>query len=67
MSNKNLGSAILILIFVLLILFLLYLIKKKFKTLKLPCVFFVSGAVKSGKTLLSVHLALKEYKMALRS
>ena len=49
------------------VLFLLVYLRKKFKTLSLPCVFFVSGAVKSGKTLLSVHLAIKEYKKALRN
>lgn len=48
------------------VIFLLVYIRKKFKILDLPCVFFVSGAVKSGKTLLSVHLAIKEYKRNLR-
>lgn len=47
-------------------LFIILWLRRKFKVLNLPCVFFVSGAVKSGKTLLSVHLALKEFKAAKR-
>ena len=60
------GKFIVLLLILVGAIFLLVFIRKKFKLLNLPCVFFVSGAVKSGKTLLSVHLAIKEYKKALR-
>ena len=63
---KNSGSLVLLLLILAGAIFLLVYIRRKFKTLSLPCVFFVSGAVKSGKTLLSVHLAIKEYNRALR-
>ena len=62
MNSKVLG----LLLILCLVLFVLWWIRRKFKTLTLPCVFFVSGAIKSGKTLLSVHLAIKEYKKAVR-
>ena len=65
MNSESYSSLWLILILVCVVLVLIY-VRRKFKTLNLPCVFFVSGAVKSGKTLLSVHLAIKEYKKALR-
>ena len=61
------GKFLLFVLILIGVLFLLVYIRKKFKLLNLPCVFFVSGAVKSGKTLLSVHLAIKEYKKALRN
>lgn len=60
------GKLLLITLVLIGVLFLVFVIRRKFKSLSLPCVFFVSGAVKSGKTLLSVHLAIKEYKSALR-
>lgn len=60
------GSTILFIIILIGVIFLLVWIRKKFKGLSLPCVFFVSGAVKSGKSLLSVHLAIKEYRKNLR-
>lgn len=66
-ANDNFGSLLLLLLVFALAVFIVVFIRKKFKTLSLPCVFFVSGALKSGKTLLSVHLAIKEYKRALRS
>ena len=65
MSNANIGNFLLILAILIGVLFLLAYLRKKFKVLNLPCVFFVSGEVKTGKTLLSVHLAIKEYKSAL--
>lgn len=59
----NIGWVILILIVVVLIL---WFIHKHFKALKLPNVYLISGAVKSGKSLLSVHLAVKQYRKAMR-
>lgn len=64
--NQNSGGLIFLLLLLGAIVFLLIYIRKKFKQLDLPSVFFVSGEVKSGKSLLSVHLAIKEYKRALR-
>lgn len=66
MNNADVGKVILIIIVIIGVLFVISWLKRKFKVLNLPCVFFVSGEVKSGKSLLSVHLAIKEYKKALR-
>lgn len=60
------GKFILFILILVGVLFLLVYIRRKFKFINLPCVFFVSGAVKSGKSLLSIHLAIKEYKSAVR-
>lgn len=49
------------------ILLIIHLIKKKIKLLTIPNVYLISGAVKTGKTLLSVHLAKKEYRRNVRS
>ena len=38
----------------------------KFKRLKVECVMLINGAVKTGKSTLSVHLAYKHYKKNLR-
>lgn len=61
MLNQNSGF---IIIMVVLGVIALIIFRRHFKTLKLPNVFLVTGAVKSGKSLLSVHLALKEYRKA---
>ena len=61
--NPNVLSFVIILF---LILVVVWMIKRKIKLLTIPNVFLISGAVKTGKTLLSVHLAIKEYKRALR-
>lgn len=50
----------------LLVVFLLYRIRKKLKTIKLDSVSLITGGVKCGKTTLAVHLAIKTYKRALR-
>lgn len=55
---------ILFLLIVIAILFVLHFISKKFKRILMPNVFLISGAVKTGKTLLSVHLARKEIRKA---
>lgn len=47
-------------------LFILWFIHKHFKRLKLPSVYLISGAVKTGKTKLSVCLAVKQYKKNVR-
>lgn len=48
------------------VIFVLWFIRKHFKTLKIPNVYLISGSVKSGKSLLSVALAVKQYKKCLR-
>lgn len=50
---------------VVLIIILLFIILKYFKTLKIGSLSLVSGGVKTGKTTLAVYLALREYKKAL--
>ena len=63
--NSNSGIALIIIIVVLGLLLLVYL-KRHFKKIIIPNVFLVTGAVKSGKTLLSVHYAIKIYKRNVR-
>ena len=62
---KNSSTIYLILIIVA-VLFVLWFIHKHFKRIKLPSVYLISGAVKSGKSNLSVALAVKQYKKNLR-
>lgn len=65
MNNQNTSVGLIIIIAIVAIVLLIYL-RRKFKRLVLPNVFLITGAVKSGKTLLSVHLAIKTYKRNLR-
>lgn len=55
---------ILILLIVVAIIFVLHWINKHFKRINMPNVFLITGAVKTGKTFLSVHLARKEIRKA---
>lgn len=55
---------ILIILIGVVVLFLLHWINKHFKRINMPNVFLITGAVKTGKTLLSVHLARKEFRKA---
>lgn len=55
---------ILILLIVVASLFILHWINKHFKRINMPNVFLITGAVKTGKTFLSVHLARKEIRKA---
>ena len=66
MSMRSIFSEklILILLIAVAILFVLHWINKKFKRLNMPNVFLITGAVKTGKTLLAVHLARKEIRNA---
>ena len=57
-TNTNIWT---ILIFVVIGIIVLFVIRKKLKILKIPCVFFIDGAPKTGKSALSVHLARKTY------
>ena len=55
---------ILILLILVVVLFILHWINKHFKRINMPNVFLITGAVKTGKTLLAVHLARKELRSA---
>lgn len=59
MIDKDL---ILILLAVALGLFIFFYIKHKCKMLNLPSITLITGAPKTGKTLLNTYLAIKEYK-----
>lgn len=63
MNNNQIGLIILIIIAGLIVL---VFIRRHFKSLVVPNVFLVTGAVKSGKTFLSLHQAIKIYKKNLR-
>lgn len=54
------GVAIIVVLVILCII--LFRVRKKIKKLTLPNVYLITGGVKTGKTLLSVHLAIKYYK-----
>ena len=45
-----------------LIIFLYILYRKNFKVLKVPSVCLITGGVKTGKSLLSVYLSIKDFK-----
>lgn len=52
-----------VLIFVLLlVLIIFWIIRKNFKRLKVPSVCLITGGVKTGKSMLSVYLSIKDYK-----
>ena len=61
---KNSGLLILLLIVVVLVLIF---VRRHYKKLVLPNVFLVTGAVKSGKSFLSVSLAISTYKKNVRN
>lgn len=63
MKDNLVGWLFLILFIVVLVL---WFVRKHFKMLKLPNVYLITGAVKSGKSLLSVALAVKQYRKNLR-
>ena len=57
--NQTLMYALLIAALVI-VLYIIY--RKNFKILKVPSVCLITGGVKTGKSLLSVHLSIKDYK-----
>ena len=57
-------KTILLILIIIVVLFVLHWINKHFKRINMPNVFLITGAVKTGKTLLSVHLARKELRRA---
>ena len=63
---KDISSSLIIIAILIGVVLILWFVRKHFKKLNMPNVFLISGAVKSGKSLLAVHLAKKEYKRAVR-
>ena len=55
------GKGIYILLIIILVLILYFVFRKNFKILKVPSVCLITGGVKTGKSLLSVVLATKDY------
>ena len=53
---------LLTIILILLFIFLIFFLSTRIKRLKLDCVSLITGGVKTGKSTLSVHLAIKKYK-----
>lgn len=64
MSNIFNEKTILFLLILVGVFFVLHWFNKHFKRITMPNVFLITGAVKTGKTLLSVHLARKELRSA---
>lgn len=58
--DNNFGFWFILLLILAIVLYVLY--RKNFKILKVPSVCLITGGVKTGKTLLSVNLATKDYK-----
>ena len=56
------GRGILILLIVVAVLIAIHFIRKKLKTVKIGAVSVISGAVKSGKSFLSVYFAHKQIR-----
>ena len=66
MSTQNSAQGIFILLLIGLAVFIVIFVRRKIKTLKIPSVYLITGAVKTGKTLLSVHVAIKLYRKNVR-
>lgn len=60
-------SSLLILLLIGAAVFIMYLIVKNSKTIKIGSLALVNGGVKTGKTTMSVYLAIREYKKIHRS
>lgn len=64
--NKDIMFIIIVVLIIALVIFLLWFFIFKVKHLKLPNVYLVTGGVKTGKSFVSVCLAIKQYKRNLR-
>ena len=62
MSNNQVSPIFWVVLIIIAILILYWLYRKNFKILKVPSVCLITGGVKTGKSLLSVYLSLKDYK-----
>ena len=62
MNSNNSVNGIFIILLIVVAIVVIVLIRKKIKVLKIPSVYLITGAVKTGKSFLSVHLAIKQYR-----
>ncbi len=60
-------NIVILIVFAILGVLLIKFYKKNFKSITVPCVSLVTGAPKTGKSTLSVYLAVKEYQKRLHS
>lgn len=66
MDDLNLGAIFLFILILVTCIFLLYFFIFKVKHLKTPEVYMVDGGVKTGKSLVTVMLAVKQYRKNVR-
>ena len=66
MNSNQSNSGIFFLLLIVVAIIVIIFIRRKIKILKIPSVYLITGAVKTGKTLLSVHLAIKQYRRNVR-
>ena len=62
MNQNNSVNGIFVLLLIVGVAIAIIFIRKRIKTLKIPSVYLITGAVKTGKSFLSVHIAIKEYR-----
>lgn len=60
-------NIVIVIVSIILAVLLFKFYKKNFKSITVPCVSLVTGAPKTGKSTLSIYLAIREYNMRLRS
>ena len=60
-------NIVIVIVAIILAVLLFKFYKKNFKSITVPCVSLVTGAPKTGKSTLSIYLAIREYNMRLRS
>ncbi len=60
-------NIVIVIVFAILGVLLIKFYQKNFKSITVPCVSLVTGAPKTGKSTLSVYLAIKEYQKRLHS
>lgn len=66
MSNNQIGGIIFLILIIIAVLFVLWFFIFKVKHLKTPDVYMIDGGVKTGKSLVTVMLAVKQYKRNVR-
>lgn len=62
MNNSEIGAIFFFIILIGLVVFLVWFFVFKIKHLKVPDVYLVTGGVKTGKSFVSVYLAVRQYK-----
>lgn len=61
---NNQSNGLFLIVCIVLAIVVIIFIRRKIKVLKIPSVYLITGAVKTGKTFLSVHFAIKRYRKA---